>query len=210
MNRDIIVFVSPASAGKDYLLNKCVEQFNWNKVVSHTTRIPRIGEHNGKDYWFIDPSEFYVLENDNKFIETTKYQTTTGTWYYGFHKKSVEISGVKCLILNPHGIDQFIEQGYADRMIIVYVVTRSDIRIKRYFNRLGDNPTEHQLAEGFLRLLRDIEDFDKFEKETKYNYENEHSYKNVPLYHILNSDEDEPEYEIEALIDFVNEVNDVE
>lgn len=203
--RDIIIFVSPASAGKDYILNKCVEKFGWHKVVSHTTRIPRIGEKSGKDYWFINPAEFFELERDGKFIETTSYKTTTGTWHYGFHKDSVDGDGVKVMIANPHGVNQIIDNGYADRIMLVHVVCDTETRIKRYFNRLGESPTEHQLAEGFLRLLRDIEDFDNFKGEFKYTNEfycsqtDDYKYRGVPLIEVYNLDYTDMEGVLETI-----------
>ena len=213
MKRDLLIFTSPSSAGKDYILNKCVEEFGWHKAVSHTTRIPRVGEVNGKDYFFINPMEFNESLTNNEFLETTKYKTTNGTWYYGFHKDSVSGDGIKCMILNPDGIEQLISNGYAERMMIVYVLCDTETRIKRYYNRLGDNPTEHQLAEGYLRLLRDINDFDEFKKEFRYTNEfhcsqiDDYKYKNVPLIGVFNIEDDDVEDALVSIKDFTEVLN---
>lgn len=210
MKRDLLIFTSPASAGKDYILNKCVEEFGWHKAVSHTTRPPRIGEVNGKDYFFINPMEFNESLANNEFLETTKYQTTSGTWYYGFHKDSVSGDGIKCMILNPDGVDQMIANGYAERMMIVYVLCDTETRIKRYYNRLGDNPTEHQLAEGYLRLLRDINDFEKFDdvKQITWGGINwDYEYKCVPTSEVYNIDREDIRHILWSIKNFTEVLN---
>jgi hypothetical protein len=113
---------------------------------------------------------FSQLERDGEFIEVTSYKTPDGEWKYGFHKDCLNGDGIKCMIINKHGLDQFIEKGYGDRIMVVYIICSTDTRIRRYHNRLGDNPTEKQLAEGFLRLIRDAKDFEEFEDELRHGY----------------------------------------
>lgn len=210
IKRDILVFTSPASAGKDFLLNKCVERFGWHKAVSHTTRPPRIGEQSGKDYYFVNPDKFTEYESNGEFLETTKYKTTNGTWYYGFHKDSIPDGNITCMILNPDGVNQMIDNGYADRMRIVYVVCDAETRIKRYRARLGDNPTEAQLAEGFLRLLRDIEDFDKFINKMVYigfGLAPIYNYRLTPVIAVENNDYNFTEEALDEIRRFVEVTN---
>lgn len=205
MSRDILVFVSEAGAGKDFLLNQCVNKFGWTKVISHTTRPIRnsIGELDGKDYLFITEGMFHQLKEDGQFIETTEYKTTDRILHYGFHKDSIKGDGIKCMILNPDGVSQLINNGYGDRMMIVYVNCPTQTRIKRYHNRLGDNPTEHQLAEGFLRLLRDIYDFEKFDSVIiEGGYDQYNWYKDVPVEIVVNGDDDDIEWNLETIHDF--------
>jgi guanylate kinase len=208
MKRQLLIFVSEAGAGKDFLLNKCVQEFGWSKVVSHTTRPIResIGELDGVDYHFISDSEFFEYEENNNFIETTSYKTVDGVWYYGFHKDSIEGDGIKCLIMNPHGINQIIEKGYSDRMLIIYVNAPMSTRVKRYHKRLGDNPTEHQLSEGFLRLLRDMEDFEQFDYEIG-GWDDEYSYREVPVDIITNDGDDDLNYTLNEIKTFVEAFN---
>jgi dephospho-CoA kinase len=73
--------------------------------------------------------------------------------------------------MNPHGIEQLIDNDYSHRMILVRVESPTDTRIKRYMARLGKSPTEHQLSEAFLRLNRDIDDFEKFDAKTVYTFD---------------------------------------
>jgi guanylate kinase len=201
MKRDILVFVSPASAGKDYLLNKCIEHLGYKKVISHTTRPMRNGEVNNKDYHFISTQEFETMDSNNEFIETTSYKTVDSTWYYGFHKNSIEGDGIKMMILNPEGLNELIEKGYGDRIMIAYVICDTDDRILRYHKRLGDNPTQEQLAEGFLRLIRDFDDFSNFEDEIDgLNL----IYRGCPIERIYNTRYSNLSVQLEDIEDFVN------
>ena len=54
--------------------------------VSATTRPPREGEINGKDYHFIDADEFRRLISENAFLEYAEYVGN----YYGTPKKYVD------------------------------------------------------------------------------------------------------------------------
>ena len=191
--RDILVFVGAAASGKDYISNKWVEFSNSKKAVSMTTRSPRDGEKDGVDYWFISEEQFFKYKEERAFIETTEYKTTDGTWYYGFHKNSVSGDDIKCMILNPEGIDQLIFSGYKNRMAIVYVMATTENRIERYADRMGENPSEKKLAEAFLRLLRDAKDFERFENDLVLDnsiYSDFYYHGSVPTVKIRNNDFD--------------------
>ena len=67
----LIIFAAPSGAGKSSLIKKIVS--NNDKIelsVSATTRSPREGELDGKDYFFITDDEFNDLKTTDAFIET--------------------------------------------------------------------------------------------------------------------------------------------
>ncbi|MCK4499376.1 hypothetical protein KAU11_02700 [Candidatus Babeliales bacterium] len=70
--------VSGASgAGKTSLVINAISQLKDSipieRVTTYTTRKPRPGEENGKDYVFICPAEFKQLKERDFFFETTKF-----------------------------------------------------------------------------------------------------------------------------------------
>lgn len=66
----LYVFSAPSGAGKTTLVKALLEQTNDIGVsVSHTTRGPREGEVNGKDYNFVSQDEFKALIGQNAFLE---------------------------------------------------------------------------------------------------------------------------------------------
>jgi guanylate kinase len=66
----LIIISSPSGAGKTTLCNKLLEEFNNLRFsTSHTTRKPRQGEVDGKDYFFVRDDEFESMIENELFIE---------------------------------------------------------------------------------------------------------------------------------------------
>ncbi|RJE21110.1 guanylate kinase [Aspergillus sclerotialis] len=79
--------------------------------MSHTTRAPRVGEVEGKNYFFVSPSTFAELVSQGAFVEHTTFNGNQ----YGTSKKTVsdqiakglivvfdiDIDGVKQMKANP-------------------------------------------------------------------------------------------------------------
>jgi len=66
----LYVFSAPSGAGKTSLVKALLEKTEAIGVsVSHTTRDPRPGEENGKDYNFVSQGEFKSLIDQNAFLE---------------------------------------------------------------------------------------------------------------------------------------------
>lgn len=55
----LIALFGKSGAGKDFLFNKILRAYpDIHRVVSTTTRPPRQGENEGKDYYFVTDEEF--------------------------------------------------------------------------------------------------------------------------------------------------------
>jgi len=66
----LYVFSAPSGAGKTSLVKALLKKTDSIGVsVSHTTRDPRPGEENGKDYNFVSQDEFKALIDQNAFLE---------------------------------------------------------------------------------------------------------------------------------------------
>lgn len=66
----LYVFSAPSGAGKTSLVKALLEQTqNIGVSVSHTTRAPRDGEIDGKDYNFVSQEAFKTLIEQNAFLE---------------------------------------------------------------------------------------------------------------------------------------------
>lgn len=89
MNRKgILVVISGFSgAGKGTLMKKLIqEDSQFALSISMTTRAPRQGEENGKDYFFVTTEEFQDKITNKGFIEHASYCGN----YYGTPKDYVE------------------------------------------------------------------------------------------------------------------------
>ncbi|XP_071101162.1 uncharacterized protein [Haliotis cracherodii] len=94
-----IVISGPSGSGKSTLLNMLFEEFpnSFAFSVSHTTRKPRPGEVDGKDYHYVMRDEFHKLRADDGFLEWAEFSGNC----YGTSKKSVDDiskSGKICIL----------------------------------------------------------------------------------------------------------------
>jgi guanylate kinase len=69
------VVSGPSGAGKTSILRHVLERDPSVRFsVSHTTREPRPGEQDGKDYFFVDDQRFRALVDEGAFLEWASYQ----------------------------------------------------------------------------------------------------------------------------------------
>lgn len=83
----IIVLSAPSGAGKTTLCKALLKKFpEILYSVSCTSRPPRKGEKNGRDYFFVSKEEFEKMIKNNEFIEWAKVHG----YYYGTPLKNIE------------------------------------------------------------------------------------------------------------------------
>lgn len=83
----LYIISAPSGAGKSSLLRALLEgnQDSVQLSVSHTTRAPRPGEVDGRDYHFIDVAGFQAMVQDGAFFEHAQVFDN----YYGTSRQSV-------------------------------------------------------------------------------------------------------------------------
>lgn len=85
----LYIISAPSGAGKSSLIGALLkEDRSWDVQVSvsHTTRAPRVGEHNGEHYHFVDVDNFKSLIEENAFFE---WAEVFGN-YYGTSRITIE------------------------------------------------------------------------------------------------------------------------
>ncbi|MBQ8356960.1 MAG: guanylate kinase [Clostridia bacterium] len=82
----MIVVSGPAGSGKDTVLAELQGDERFRRSVSATTRAPRPGEVDGRDYHFITRETFEQWIADGEMLEYTEYCGN----YYGTPKKAAE------------------------------------------------------------------------------------------------------------------------
>jgi guanylate kinase len=66
----LIVVSSPSGGGKGTLIDRARKIVpNLSYSVSYTTRTPRPGEVNGREYFFVSQADFEVMKAQNQFLE---------------------------------------------------------------------------------------------------------------------------------------------
>ena len=86
--KGVLVVVSGFSgAGKGTVMKALLNKYdNYALSVSATTRNPRPGEENGREYFFLTESQFEDMIKNDELIEHARYVDH----YYGTPKKYVE------------------------------------------------------------------------------------------------------------------------
>lgn len=85
--KGILTVVSGFSgAGKGTLMKELVKKYGYSLSISATTREPRAGEVNGREYFFLTKEEFEKMIEEGQLIEWAKYVDN----YYGTPKAYVE------------------------------------------------------------------------------------------------------------------------
>ena len=96
---NLFIISAPSGAGKSTLLKKLLAKVpNLAFSVSHTTRSPRPGESNGREYHFVDRPTFEGMRSGQAFLEWAEVHGNL----YGTSRGAIEDQQAK-------GIDVFLD-----------------------------------------------------------------------------------------------------
>lgn len=133
----LIVISGFSGVGKGTAVKRLVEKYAYSLSISATTRAPRNGEVDGKDYYFKTVEEFRNMIDYNGFIEYAQYVEN----YYGTPRAYVEkelAAGHDVILeIEVEGALQ-IKKQYPDS-ILVFISASS---AKELQNRLRNRGTE--------------------------------------------------------------------
>lgn len=135
----LLVLSGPSGAGKGTICHKLREKRNdLSYSVSATTRAPRKGEIDGKDYFFITIDRFKEMIANDEMLE---YAEIYGN-YYGTPKPYVMniLDQGKDVVLeiDPQGALQ-IKKHFPDAVFVFIVPPSLDELTKRIYNRGTDS-----------------------------------------------------------------------
>ena len=83
----LFVITAPSGAGKSSLIAKLLaDESGLTLSVSYTTRPPRPGEQNGREYRFVDRSEFEAMLERGEFLESAEVHGH----HYGTSQKVID------------------------------------------------------------------------------------------------------------------------
>lgn len=158
MSKGILIVLSgPSGSGKDSMLQMFTHRGNDCYLsISATTREPRIGEKDGKNYHFITRSQFEKLIENDGFIEYAEYVGN----YYGTLKapvaEALRIGKDVILEIETKGAFNVKKQFPEAVLVFVTVPSIEELR-KRLTGRGTDSPevVERRLkkAEEEMKLI---------------------------------------------------------
>lgn len=165
----IIVLLGASGSGKSIIENELATHYGFEKIISYTTRQPRDGEINGKDYYFTDQNSFAAMLNTGVLAEYDEY--SQGRLYGTL--KSDYVDGNKVVVLTPNGLRQLKQSCPNDNIFTVLVNASLGTRVKRYIDRCGVNQfTFDDKNEIASRVERDFAMFLGLEREVNLVVDN--------------------------------------
>jgi guanylate kinase len=139
----LVTITGPTGSGKTTLAKALKERIEMYELISCTTRPPRKGEEDGKDYHFLGN-----LEMDHAdLIEHVEYSG----FRYGLDVDEVEIAKMRpsVVVVNPEGreaLESYCKDNDIE-MLSVYVSAPPEILVKRLLDRdQGENSLYHRVA----------------------------------------------------------------
>ncbi len=156
----LIVISGFSGVGKGTVVKRLVSDFGYNISVSATTRSPREGEVDGREYYFMGKSEFENLIDYGGFIEWTQYVEN----YYGTPKKYVEksLDEGKDIILEIEVMGALnVKRQFPDALLIfISAPSISELR-----SRLSGRGTESEetIIKRLKKATEEAEDMDKYD-----------------------------------------------
>ena len=151
----IIVLSSPSGAGKTTLVKKLAKNKNFKISVSYTTRVPRISENNGEDYYFVSKNDFKKLIENNELLE---YANVFNNFYGSSKKRVFNIldNGDSVLFdIDWQGTNQIKEKNLEYKILTIFILPPSK---KILLNRLSEreNKNQHFISERMKNFERDV------------------------------------------------------
>lgn len=158
----IIVLLGASGSGKSTLENEISKRFGYKKIVSYTTRRPRVGEVLDVDYHFISNEKFEKMIQQDLFAEYDEYSQNR---VYGTVKEDYQ-NGNKIVVLTPNGLRQLKKNCPNEKIFSVLVEASLGTRVKRYIDRCGvDKFNFDDKNEISARVERDFGMFCGLERE---------------------------------------------
>lgn len=115
-----IVISGPSGVGKGTLIEKLIDAHpdTFALSISHTTRQPRTGEREGRNYFYISTTEFSTLISQGSFVEHAYFSGN----HYGTSKQTIADQMAKGLVvvldIEMDGVRQIQENHTIDARYI--------------------------------------------------------------------------------------------
>lgn len=178
----LFIIAAPSGAGKTSLVNALLAQDSQLSVsISHTTRPPRPGEVDGKNYYFVSDAEFNQLKAQSDFLECAQvfdYQYgTKKSWvleqlaagqdvileidWQGARRVREQLPSVSIFIFPPSYDDlrHRLEQREQDEQAVIerrLAEARVEVRHADEFDHWVVNEAFDVAIEALLRIIRSV------------------------------------------------------
>ncbi len=141
MKKILITLTGISGSGKTTLLKKLEDEFKYHKVITCTTRDPRVddNEKHGVDYFFLDKKDFKNQVSEDKFVENEEFDGN----YYGTQWNQIDKQDtLPVAILEPNGAQNIRKtlQNHNYEVVRVFIDCPASVAIERITKRDANIP----------------------------------------------------------------------
>ncbi|MGB0750114.1 MAG: guanylate kinase [Magnetospiraceae bacterium] len=138
----MLVLSSPSGAGKSTISRALLEtESRLTMSVSATTRPPRVGEEDGRDYHFISVEEYHRMVAENAFLEHARVFDN----YYGTPRAPVDAAlsqgGDVLFDIDWQGTQQVAQNALAD-LVSIFILPPSLPELERRLRTRAQDPDD--------------------------------------------------------------------
>ena len=161
MNPFPIILSSPSGGGKTTIARELLRRrTDLGYSVSCTTRAPRIGELEGKDYYFLSRVEFERRRNSGEFAESAQVHENM----YGTPRSEIQrvLAAGKHVVMDidVQGARQFT-RAFPDSVTIFVLPPSAEILLERLRQRQTES--KDQLARRLQSALQELQSLDEYQ-----------------------------------------------
>jgi len=152
------VICGPSGVGKSVLIKHLQSRFpdKFGFSVSHTTRAPRPGETDGKDYHFSEHATMKKMVVDGKFVEHAEVHGNM----YGTSKEAVDTviqAGKICILdIDVQGAQIIHQSGMFDKIKFMFVLPPSKEELERRLRGRGTE-TEEKIQKRLTNAVGELD-----------------------------------------------------
>jgi guanylate kinase len=138
----VFVITGPSGVGKGTLIEQLLERIPELELsISATTREPRPGEVDGRDYHFLSPEEFRRRLEAGDFLEHASYSGN----YYGTLRSEVEQRVQQChsvvLEIEVQGARQ-VRDALGDEAVLIFIAPPDEAVLRERLETRGTDSPE--------------------------------------------------------------------
>ena len=161
----LIVISAPSGAGKTSIIKNVIKKLNDENrkskfSVSHTTRLPREGDIDGSDYFFVSNEIFDELYEAGNFIETAEVHD----YKYGTSKDFIDENinkGINVFLeIDVQGFQKLRNRNIEFRSIFILPPSIEELRKRIQKRGLDSEDVIEKRMKNALKELGEAEEYD--------------------------------------------------
>ena len=161
----LIVISAPSGAGKTSIIKNVIKKLNDENrkskfSVSHTTRLPREGDIDGSDYFFVSNERFDELDEAGNFIETAKVHD----YKYGTSKDFIDKNinqGINVFLeIDVQGFQKLRSKNVEFRSMFILPPSIGELRKRIQKRGLDSEDVIEKRMKNALKELGEAEEYD--------------------------------------------------